>query len=109
MSIAPGARLGPYEIVSPIGAGGMGEVYKASDSRLDRAVAIKILPPALAGDPLLRERFERKAKAVAAIAHPNILAGDRLYAVTSRGDRFLVVQLASDVRASAITVVVDGR
>jgi serine/threonine protein kinase len=74
MAIAAGTRLGPYEIVAPLGAGGMGEVYTAHDTRLDRLVAIKILPAALAADPQLRDRFEREAKAVAAISHPNILA-----------------------------------
>ncbi len=74
MSLAPGTRLGPYEILAPIGAGGMGEVYRARDSRLDRDVAIKILPPHLTGSPEARARFEREAKAVAALSHPNILA-----------------------------------
>jgi serine/threonine protein kinase len=72
MSLAVGSRLGPYEIISALGAGGMGEVYKARDIRLDRIVAIKILPEALAADPQLRERFEREAKAVAALSHPHI-------------------------------------
>ena len=74
MSLAPGTRLGPYEILAPIGAGGMGEVYRARDGRLDRDVAIKILPPHLTGSPEARARFEREAKAVAALSHPNILA-----------------------------------
>ncbi|MBV8202426.1 MAG: serine/threonine protein kinase, partial [Acidobacteria bacterium] len=69
-----GSRLGPYEIVSPLGAGGMGEVYKARDTRLDRLVAIKVLPAAVAGDSGRLARFEREAKAVAALSHPNILA-----------------------------------
>ena len=58
MAFAPGTRLGPYEIVGPIGAGGMGEVYKARDTRLERTVAIKVLPGALAGDPEFKARFE---------------------------------------------------
>jgi Tol biopolymer transport system component len=74
VSLEPGVRLGPYEIVAPLGAGGMGEVYKARDARLDRTVAIKILPTTLASDPTLHERFEREARAVAAISHPNIVA-----------------------------------
>ena len=74
MALAPGTRLGPYEIIAPLGAGGMGEVYRALDRRLDRTVAIKILPPQFADDPARRERFEREAKAVAALSHPNILA-----------------------------------
>ncbi|HEY3125013.1 MAG TPA: protein kinase [Thermoanaerobaculia bacterium] len=74
MILAAGDRLGPYEILGPLGAGGMGEVCKARDSRLDREVAIKVLPEHLAHDPAALSRFEREAKAVAAISHPNILA-----------------------------------
>jgi len=74
LTLAPGTRLGPYEILSPLGAGGMGEVYRARDSRLDRDVAVKVLPDRLASDPGALERFEREAKAVAALSHPNILA-----------------------------------
>lgn len=74
MSLNPGTRLGPYEILGAIGAGGMGEVYRAKDTKLDREVAIKVLPEALALDPDRRVRFEREAKAVAALSHPNILA-----------------------------------
>ena len=73
-SLTAGVRLGTYEIRTPIGAGGMGEVYRAYDAKLDRDVAIKILPPALAGDPSALARFEREAKAVAALSHPHILA-----------------------------------
>jgi len=73
MTISPGTRLGPYEILAPIGAGGMGEVYKARDPRLDRSVAIKVLPEKLAADAEALARFEREAKAVAALSHPNIL------------------------------------
>src|SRR5215470_15882051 len=72
MSLGSGTPLGPYEIVSAIGAGGMGEVYKARDTRLDRTVAIKVLPAHVSGDPVLRERFEREAKAIAALNHPHI-------------------------------------
>jgi eukaryotic-like serine/threonine-protein kinase len=72
LALASGARLGPYEIVSPLGAGGMGEVYRARDTRLDRTVAIKILPSIIASDPAYRARFEREAKAVAALSHPHI-------------------------------------
>ena len=74
MPLSPATRLGPYEIVAPLGAGGMGEVYRARDTKLDRDVAIKVLPDALAMDPLALGRFEREAKAVAALSHPNILA-----------------------------------
>ncbi|MEQ1887187.1 MAG: protein kinase [Bryobacteraceae bacterium] len=72
MSLAPATRLGPYEILAPIGAGGMGEVYKARDTKLDREVAIKALPSALAGDPERLARFEREAKVLAQLNHPNI-------------------------------------
>ncbi|MCI0414899.1 hypothetical protein L0222_19150 [bacterium] len=64
MTLKAGTRLGPYEILSSLGAGGMGEVYRASDSRLDREVAIKVLPQSLAQDPSVLKRFEREAKAV---------------------------------------------
>jgi serine/threonine protein kinase/Tfp pilus assembly protein PilF len=89
MPLAPSTRLGPYEILSPLGAGGMGEVYRARDSRLERDVAIKILPERLAHDPQALARFQREAKSVAALSHPNILAihdfgcdGGITYAVT---------------------------
>jgi len=73
MSLTAGTHLGPYDIVGELGAGGMGEVYKARDTRLDRTVAIKVLPSAMAVDPERRARFEREAKAVAALNHPNIV------------------------------------
>jgi serine/threonine protein kinase len=72
MPLEAGARLGPYEIVAPIGAGGMGEVYRARDTRLDRTVAIKVLPESLAADPQLRERFDREARAISTLNHPHI-------------------------------------
>jgi serine/threonine protein kinase/Tol biopolymer transport system component len=72
MAILAGTRLGPYEILSAIGAGGMGEVYRARDTRLDRIVAIKVLPAHLADNPELRERFEREARTVASLNHPHI-------------------------------------
>src|ERR1700732_3818138 len=72
MTILPGRRLGPYEILSAIGAGGMGEVYKARDTRLDRIVAIKVLPTHLADRSELRERLEREARAIASLNHPHI-------------------------------------
>ena len=89
MPVAPGTRLGPYEILSLLGAGGMGEVYRARDTRLNRDVAIKILPDSMMRDESRRARFEREAQAVAALSHPNILAifdtgseAGRLYVVT---------------------------
>ncbi|HVJ27006.1 MAG TPA: protein kinase, partial [Vicinamibacterales bacterium] len=74
MPLTPGAKLGQYEIVAALGAGGMGEVYRARDTRLNRDVAIKVLPAHLAHDPTALARFEREAQAVAALSHPNILA-----------------------------------
>ena len=72
MPLSPGTALGPYQITGSLGAGGMGEVYSATDTRLDRTVAIKVLPAELASDPDRRERFEREAKAIAALNHPHI-------------------------------------
>ena len=66
---AVGSRLGPYETTAPIGAGGMGEVYKATDTRLGRTVAVKVLPEDVAGNPDLKHRFEREAKTLAALSH----------------------------------------
>jgi Tol biopolymer transport system component len=74
MALSPGSRLGPYEILTPLGAGGMGEVYRARDRKLDRDVAVKVLPQFVAADPDTLARFEREAKAVAALSHPNILS-----------------------------------
>ncbi len=70
--LASGTRLGPYEVLGLIGEGGMGQVYRAADTRLDRAVAIKVMPAALAADPIRRERFEREARSISRLAHPNI-------------------------------------
>src|ERR1700693_2527206 len=72
MSLQPSTRLGPYEIISSIGAGGMGEVYRARDTRLDRIVAVKVLPEHLCSNPQLRERFEREARAISSLSHPHI-------------------------------------
>ena len=72
MSLAPGTKLGPYEIVSALGAGGMGEVYRAKDMRLGRTVAIKILPASISADPVAKQRFEREAKTISGLNHPNI-------------------------------------
>src|SRR5258708_37275147 len=72
MVLSSGSKLGPYEIVAPLGAGGMGEVYRALDTRLDRTVAIKILPAQLSSDPIRKQRFEREAKTISSLNHPNI-------------------------------------
>jgi len=72
MSLSPGVRLGAYEIPALVGTGGMGEIYRARDTRLDRTVAIKVLGAALASDPQLRDRFEREARAISSLNHPHI-------------------------------------
>lgn len=91
MTLPLGTRLGPYEIVSPLGAGGMGEVYRARDTRLDREVAIKVLPSHLSNNTEFRQRFEREAKAISQLSHPHICA---LYDVGSHeGTEYLVMEL----------------
>src|SRR5580698_1677933 len=90
MALTSGTKLGPYEIQSPLGAGGMGEVYRARDTRLDRTVAIKVLPSHLSADPELKQRFDREAKAISALQHPNICT---LHDVGSQnGVDFLVME-----------------
>jgi Tol biopolymer transport system component/predicted Ser/Thr protein kinase len=90
MALTSGTKLGPYEILAPLGAGGMGEVYRARDSRLDREVAIKVLPSHLSQNPDLRARFEREAKAISGLQHPNICV---LYDVGRQEDvDFLVME-----------------
>ena len=90
MALSAGTRLGPYEILAPVGAGGMGEVYRAKDTRLDRTVAIKILPSHLSTSPDLRARFEREAKSISGLQHPNICV---LHDVGSQdGIDFLVME-----------------
>ena len=91
MSLTSGTKLGPYEIQSPLGSGGMGEVYRARDTRLDRSVAIKVLPAHLSSDPGLKQRLERESKAISALQHPNICT---LFDVGSQdGVDFLVMEL----------------
>ncbi|HTM15198.1 MAG TPA: serine/threonine-protein kinase, partial [Bryobacteraceae bacterium] len=91
MPLSAGDRLGPYEIVAPIGKGGMGEVYRAKDTKLDREVAIKVLPSALAQDPERLARFEREAKVLASLNHPNIA---QIYGIEeSSAGRALVMEL----------------
>jgi Tol biopolymer transport system component len=91
VTLAPGTRLGPYEIIASLGAGGMGEVYRARDAKLNRDVAIKVLPERLAADPDALARFEREALAVAALSHPNILAIHDFGEAS--GQRFAVMEL----------------
>ncbi|MGH9317043.1 MAG: protein kinase domain-containing protein, partial [Thermoanaerobaculia bacterium] len=91
MAHAAGTRLGPYEILSPLGAGGMGEVYRARDARLERTVAIKVLPSGLAASPEVRQRFEREAKTISQLSHPHICA---IYDVGREGEaEYIVMEL----------------
>ncbi len=91
MTLSPATRLGPYEVIAPIGAGGMGEVYRAKDTRLDREVAIKILPEGFAADEQRRARFEREAKAISSLNHPHICT---LYDIGHEsGTHYLVMEL----------------
>src|SRR6476646_4391113 len=90
MTLAAGSKLGPYEILDQIGAGGMGEVYRARDTRLDRTVAVKVLPRRFAEDAEMRRRFEREARAISALTHPHICA---LHDVGSQeGIEYLVME-----------------
>jgi serine/threonine-protein kinase len=90
MSLPAGTRLGPYEIVAPLGAGGMGEVYRARDTRLERTVAVKVLPSHLSGDPILRQRLDQEARSISSLNHPHICA---LYDVGHQdGTDFLVME-----------------
>lgn len=94
MALLPGTRLGAYEIEAPLGAGGMGEVYRARDTRLDRVVAIKVIAGAVAQDPAFRERFDREARAISALDHPHICT---LYDVGHEdGTDFLVMQFLEE-------------
>jgi len=100
MSLSPSTRLGPYEILSRLGAGGMGEVYRARDTRLGRDVAIKILPGDLSGDPSRRARFEQEARAVAALNHPNILG---LYDIGGQdGTDYMVTEFVAGETLAAL-------
>src|SRR3989442_11163498 len=91
MILSGGTRLGPYEILAPLGAGGMGEVYRARDTRLDREVAIKLVSEALAADPGHMARFEREARLLASLNHPNVAV---IHGIEEReGIRFLVLEL----------------
>jgi serine/threonine protein kinase len=102
MALASGTKLGPHEITALLGVGGMGEVYRARDTRLDRTVAIKVLPAHLSTDPLRRQRFEREARAISALQHPNICT---LYDVGQQdGTNYLVMEyLEGETLASRLT------
>src|SRR6266496_2495633 len=102
LTIAAGSRLGPYEILSPLGAGGMGEVYKARDTRLERTVAVKVLSPHLSSSAESRQRFEREAKTISQLSHPHICA---LYDVGNQdGVEFLVMEyLEGDTLSERLT------
>src|SRR5512141_1666770 len=90
MTLAAGTRLGPYELVAPVGAGGMGEVYRARDTRLDRTVAVKVLPAHLSSSAESRQRFEREARTISQLSHPHICA---LYDVGREGEtEYLVME-----------------
>src|SRR6202162_325165 len=90
MTLAAATKLGPYEILSPLGAGGMGEVYKARDTRLERTVAGKVLPSHMSASPEVRQRFEREAKTISQLSHPHICA---LYDVGREGEtEYLVME-----------------
>ncbi len=101
MTLAVGTRLGPYEILAPLGAGGMGEVYRARDTRLDRTVAIKVLPGQLSSSPELRERLEREARTISQLSHPHICA---LYDIGREGDTdfFVMEYLEGDTLAERL-------
>jgi serine/threonine protein kinase len=96
MALTSGARLGPYEIQSPLGAGGMGEVYRARDTRLERTVAVKILPSHLSENPEAKQRFDREARAISSLNHPNICT---LFDVGHQGGvDYLVMEFREGVR-----------
>src|SRR6058998_3853711 len=95
MKLTTGSRLGPYEILAPLGAGGMGEVYRARDTRLGREVALKILPAEVAADPGRQQRFEQEARAVSALNHPNIVSVHDIGA--ENGVSFMVTEVAAQI------------
>ena len=101
MALSPGSRLGIYDITAPIGEGGMGQVWRGTDTTLSRQVAIKILPDAFAADPERLARFEREAKTLASLNHPHIAA---IYAVEKSGGTLaLVMELPASTRSCLAT------
>jgi len=107
MSLVPGTRVGPYEIVGPLGAGGMGQVYRARDPRLGREVAIKALPADVAQSPDRRARFEREAQLLASLNHPNIATIHGLEEVD--GAKYLVLELVDGRTLDAVMSAAGGR
>src|SRR6185436_16443036 len=104
MPLTPATRLGPYEIIAPLGAGGMGEVYRARDTRLKRDIAIKVLPDDVASSPQRLARFEREATTVASLNHPNIVV---LHSIEeAQGTRFLTMELVDG--ESLVRSVIEG-
>jgi serine/threonine protein kinase len=116
MNLPAGNKLGPYQIVSPLGAGGMGEVYRARDTRLERTVAIKILPPQFSNDPVRKQRFEREAKTISSLNHPHICVLSAIcYSVrcraTQRGhhaSRQLASRAEKEMSLFALALIRDG-
>mgnify|MGYP000550179723 CR=1 FL=1 len=106
MALSAGTRLGPYEILEPLGAGGMGEVYRARDTRLGRDVALKVLPAHLSASPELRRRLEREAKAVSQLSHPHICT---LYDIGSEDGRDYLGMECLEGKTVVKVVVVPGR
>src|SRR6185503_4396961 len=105
MALGPGVRLGPYEVVSAIGAGGMGEVYRARDTRLGRDVAIKVLADSFADDPERLARFEREAQLRASLNHPNIAT---IHGVEDSGQAGRAGQTGGVVARALVMEIVDG-
>ncbi len=105
MGLPPGTKLGPYQVLAPLGAGGMGEVYKARDTRLERTVAIKVLPQHLSASLEVRQRFEREAKTISQLSHPHICA---LYDVGNQdGVEYLVMEFLEGETLADVSP--DGR
>jgi hypothetical protein len=115
LSLAAGTKLGPYEVVAPIGAGGMGEVYKARDTRLNRTVAVKVLPSHLSSSADVRQRFEREAQTISQFSHPHICAlydvgreGETEYLRQNRNDAAAGRRLPGATRVGSFDMAADG-
>src|ERR1700747_1935721 len=112
MPLAEGTLLGPYKITAPLGTGGMGEVYRARDTRLERTVAIKILPEQLSSDPIRKQRFEREAKTISSLNHPHICV---LHDVGSQDGitgsilRYAIIVLVHTIRGASNSAVLYMR